>query len=56
MSEKHQMPITAIALLDNRNSTDIQLIEKGKEEIPLTLEDFTSIYSWLTGVFMAFEK
>jgi hypothetical protein len=42
---KHQMPITTIALLDNRNSTDIQLIE-GREEIPLTFKDFTSIYSW----------
>lgn len=45
MSEKYQMPITAIALLNDRNSTDIQLIE-GRQEIPLTFKDFTSIYNW----------
>lgn len=42
MSAKHQMPITS---MDDRKGTDIQLID-GREEIPLTFKDFTSIYSW----------
>lgn len=45
MSEKHQMPITSIALLSDRKGNDIQLID-GREEVPLTFKDFTNTYNW----------
>lgn len=45
MSEKHQMPLTSIALIVDRKANNILLIDE-KEEIPVTFKYFTNTHDW----------